>query len=82
MNEIFKNTHPKNRPVRDQYKLNLVVPRVNLVRFGKNSLRSLAPKIWNTLPYKIKSAENLKSFKQLIKNWNTASCQCNICFKL
>ena len=82
MNEIFKKSRPKNRPVRNQYKLNLEIPRVNQVRFGRNSLRYLAPKIWNSLPHDIKSAENLKSFKELIKKWNTVSCQCNICCKL
>ena len=42
--------------------------RPNTVTFGSNSLRSLGPQIWNGLPNEIKSAENLNSFKHMIKN--------------
>ena len=42
--------------------------RPNQVTFGSNSLRSLGPEIWNGLPNDIKSAENLNSFKTMIKN--------------
>ena len=47
--------------------------------FGTNSLKSYGPKIWNALPFSIKTAENLKAFKTLIKKWNGASCNCIIC---
>ena len=36
-------------------------------------LSRYGPKIWNALPFKIKTAENLKAFKTLIKKWNGAS---------
>ena len=55
-------------------KLNFNIPRTNQVTFGTNSLNSYGPKIWNALPFNIKTAENLKSFKTLIKKWNGASC--------
>ena len=72
--EIKKN----KRVVRERYKLNLNIPRANQVTFGTNSLKCYGPKIWNALPFNIKTAENLSTFKTLIKNWNGASCNCII----
>ena len=34
------------------------------------SLASLKPKIWNSLPVGIKSAETFEVFKKLIKTWD------------
>ena len=42
--------------------------RPNQVTFGSNSLRSLGPQIWNGLPNKMKTVENLNSFKNMIFN--------------
>ena len=60
-------------------KLNFNIPRTKQVTFGTNSLTSYGPKIWNALPFNIKTAENLKSFKTLIRKWNGASCNCILC---
>ena len=68
-----------SRPIRKSYQLNLNIPITNRVRFGTYSLRNLGPKIWNALPYGIKSAENLEIFKDLIKTWNFDACQCKLC---
>ena len=78
MKETFE-LRLSSRPVREQYKLNLNIPRKRQVTFGTKSLESLCPKIWNNLPYHIKSAENLNVFKNLIKKWNGSSCSCNVC---
>ena len=78
MKNIFE-MKTNNRIVREKYKLNLNIPRTNQVTFGTNSLKSYGPKIWNALPFSIKTAENLKVFKTLIKKWNGASCSCIIC---
>ena len=43
--------------------------RPNQTTFGSNSLMSIGPQIWYNLPNELKSAENLKTFKRLIKNW-------------
>ena len=51
----------------------------NQVTFGSNSLRSLGPQIKNGLPNEIKSAENLNSFKHMIKKWDGPKCKCNAC---
>ena len=78
MKHIFK-IREINRPIRNQYKLNLLIQNHNQVSFGEKSLRILGPRIWNSLPFHIKSAENLNQFKKLIKNWNGISCICSLC---
>ena len=78
MKEIFE-LRLCSRPVREQYKLNLSIPSKRQVTFRARSLEILGPKIWNNLPYHIKSAENLNVFKNFIKKWNGFSCSCNVC---
>ena len=80
MKELFQ-LRITNRPVRENYLFNMFVPKTNQVKYGTKRLRNLAPKIWNSLPLQIKTAENLDIFKDLIKSWDGASCKCNICFK-
>ena len=66
-----------NRPPRDKYKLNLKIPKTNQVKFGTKSLRAFGPKIWiSTALYT--SAENLVTFKRIIKKWNGVPCECAI----
>ena len=81
MKEIFERSVSNKRPVRQNYKMNLVTPKANQIRYGTKSLSSLAPKIWNSLPASIKSSENLESFKKLIVVWDGTSCKCYICSK-
>ena len=64
--DIFK-LRMTNRLTREKHKLNLEIPKSNQVRFGTKSLRYLDPKVWNSLPYHIKSSENLNIFKTLKK---------------
>ena len=71
-NETFELKKTK-RAVRNQYKLNLEVPIINKVTFGAKSIRYLGPKIWNSLPFHIKSSESLKTFKTIIKTLHTVS---------
>ena len=59
-----------DRPVRQIYKLNLNIPSYNQVNFGRKALTFFGPKTWNSLLYHIKSAENLASFKTMVKFWN------------
>ena len=69
MNQIFE-LRETNRNVREKYQLNLNIPNYNQVTFGKKSLRIFGPKIWNSLPYYIKSSKNRETFKTVIKNWD------------
>ena len=78
MNEIFK-LRKTSRAVRSNYNLNLDMPTINQVSFGDKSLRYYGPKTWNSLPFHIKSSENLEAFKNIIKHWNGVSCKCKVC---
>ena len=55
------------------------MPKINTVAFGENSLRYLAPKIWNMLPKNIKHLETLNEFKNAIKMWVPPECLCRLC---
>ena len=68
-----------NQVVQERYKLNLNIPRTNQVTFGTISLKSYDPKIWRTLPFNIKTAENLEAFITLVKKWNGTSCNDIMC---
>ena len=78
MRDLFKLRFT-NRPVREKYKMNMIIPEFNQVSYGKKSLRTFGPKLWNSLPYHIKSSENLESFKRTIKHWNGERCLCKVC---
>ena len=80
MKEIF-SLRETNRPVQEKYKLNLDIPSYNQVTFGRKALTFFGRKIWNSLPYHIKSAKNCASFKTMIKFWNGETCSCKICCK-
>ena len=73
----FKSSMNVNRSMRNPY--DLKHHRPNQVTFGSNSLRSLGPQVWNSLSNEIKSAETLKTFKQIMKQWNGIQCTCNVC---
>ena len=55
MNNIFKVKENK-RLVREQYKLNLEIPEWNQVTFGAKRLKVYRPKVWNSLPFHIKTS--------------------------
>ena len=67
MKQIFE-LRETNRNVREKYRLTLSILHYNQVTFGKKSLRIFGPKIWNSLPYHIKSSKKLETFKTVIKN--------------
>ena len=47
--------------------------------FGTKSLTSLGQTVWNKLPARLKSAENIVGFRKMIKNWNGEKCLCKLC---
>ena len=82
MKQIFE-LRETNRNICEKYRLNLNIPNYNRVTFGEKSLRIFGPKIWNNLPYHIKSSKNLETFKTVIKNWDGVNCKCiSVCFHL
>ena len=62
MKEIFSLIQT-GRLVREKYKLNLDISSYKEVTFGRKTLIFFSPKTWNCLPCRIKSADNLASFK-------------------
>ena len=80
MNNIFK-VKENNRLVREQCKLNLEIPEWTQVTFGEKSSKVYGSKVWNSLPFQIKTSEDLTQFKSLMKNWNGNSCSCTVCTK-
>ena len=77
MRNIF--TSKENARVRPK---NVVVTSHNSANYGERSLMTLGPKIWNTLPEKIKSETLYKKFKEYIDLWLRPKCICNICKSL
>ena len=73
----FKSSTNSTRSQRNPYDLLHHTP--NQVSYGSNSLRALAPTVWNSLPNEIKSADNFAAFKHLIKEWEGIKCGCNVC---
>ena len=67
----------------DQYNLrnrnDFVIPRVNTVYHGTESITSLGPKIWAVVPEEIKQKNSLNSFKESIKKWVPINCPCRLC---
>ena len=80
MREIFENFKTK-RAIRERHKINLETPRLSQTSFGTKSLRFYGPKIWNSLPYHIKSAKKLLCFINLIKSWYDSFYSCKVCNK-
>ena len=54
MNDIFKLRNT-DRLTQEKYKLNLEISKPNQTTFGTRSLKTYGPKIWNSLPYHIKT---------------------------
>ena len=84
--ENYKTINKLNREFMNnifnvKVKLNLETPEWKQVTFGAKSLKVYRPKVWNSLPFPIKTSENLVKFKGLIKNWNGNSCSFTVCTK-
>lgn len=47
--------------------------------FGEKSLKDFGAKIFNNLPYYIKSSQNLEMFKGMIENWGGSPYNCLVC---
>ena len=57
----------------------IVSTNVKTTNFGINSLRYLAPKIWEQIPEDIKNCNSLIQFKRKIKKWVPQNCPCRLC---
>ena len=50
-----------------------------LVYFVRETISSLAPKIWELVPNEIKNATSLGLFKKQFKLWRADKCVCRLC---
>ena len=91
MTEIYKTTHNLNSPFMKEifrvkkcgYDLRnnnlLIIPKTYTQSFGQKSVSFRGAVLSNNLSLEIKEANNLETFKQLIKQWDAKTCNCNIC---
>ena len=72
-------------PLRPQGQYNLrswsdfTLPIVRTVNYGIESIRYLGPKIWESIPAKIKEVDTIVGFKSGIKKSQPDSCPCRLC---
>ena len=75
MKDIFiKNSRENSRFYND-----LIKQGYKGITYGRNSLREIAPLIWNNLSADLKTAPSLFVFKNLIKTWTDFKCSCRMC---
>ena len=65
--------------IRLRSKSELVIPSVNSILKGKNSIRYFGSVIWNSLPIEIREDHSISSFVTKIKQWKPIACPCTIC---
>ena len=58
---------------------NLYVTKMNTTTYGQKSLKSLGPKVWNSLPEHLKAETTFLNFQNSIKTWFGKKCLCNLC---
>ena len=76
MKDIFiKN----NRRENSRHQNNIITNMENAYTYGHNSIKSLGPKIWNSLPEYYKKKRSFESFKLLINTWDGVKCKCKMC---
>ena len=56
-----------------------VLPKVNTVNRGLETIRYRGPKTWNIVPENIKQSKSLSEFKAKIQNWKPKDCDCRLC---
>ena len=52
--------------------------KIKTVRYGKETITYLGPKIGSILPDEIRESASLETFRQKIKLWKPNSCPCRI----
>ena len=56
-----------------------LIPQINTVLKGSNSIRYFGPKIWNIIPPETKYLISFENFKKSIRKWKPINCPCRIC---
>ena len=79
LNPDFMHIYFKKGSHSARRKNDLAVNRAKTTTFREKSLRTLGPKIWNSLPEDVKDLIALQKFTEFIKTWYGPECKCNIC---
>ena len=77
-NPDFMYTYFKKDSHSARRKNGLVINRVKTTTFGEKSLRTMGPKIWNSIPEDAKDLTSPQKFTEFIKTWYKPECKCNI----
>jgi len=56
--------------------MNIVMPKFNTVKYGKNAISYTGVKLWNILNTETKQAINIMVFGRFIMLWNGPICSC------
>ena len=56
-----------------------VLPKVESVNNGLETIRYMGPKIWQLVPEEIKTSKTIATFKEKIKMWKPIGCTCRLC---
>ena len=51
----------------------------NTTKFGLNSLRYFASKVWSMIPIEIKNSSSVETCKNKIRKWEPNDCDCKVC---
>ena len=76
MNDIFP-TRVLNYNLRSQ--TDFFRNNVNTTKFGLNSLRYFASKVWSMIPIEIKDSSSVEMFKNKISKWEPNNSDCKLC---
>ena len=69
----------RNSSYNFRYSNQAILPRPRTEKYGKNSFRYSAAKMWNSLPDNIRECSSYNQFLSLISNWEGPSCSCSLC---
>ena len=81
LSELLNIYHPA-RPLRSSNNLNLDVPPTRLKSYGDRSFSKASPILWNPLPFEIKSASSLQTFKNKLKQYLFKDSYWLVCYCL
>jgi hypothetical protein len=65
--------------VKERGRNDFVIPKINTVNRGAETVRYRGPKTWELVPDEIKNATSLSIFKDKIVEWKPVGCTCRLC---
>ena len=83
MYKVKNNLSPE--PILDLFELkqrgrnDFVIPKINTVNRGEETVRYRGPKTWELVPEEIRNALSLPIFKDKIMKWKPMGCTCRLC---